>query len=125
MKIRLITLFISLSLGACVQAPVFKQGNYASIKSNYPIVNVNGVDVEPLYSLDIDAGENTFIIIYNSYQYDYHCTFTWEAVAQTAYEVTDQENNEPLILYRWVRKNGLWAIRMDPVHASQCIREER
>jgi len=125
MNIRLITLFIILSLAACVQAPVFKAGNYASIQSNYPIVKVNGVDVEPVYSLDIDAGENSLVIIYNTYQYDYHCSFTWEAMAATAYEVTDQENREPLTLYRWVRKNGLWAIRMDPVHPLRCVRDAR
>jgi len=122
MSTRLFTLFIILSLAACVQAPVFKEGDYASISSNYPIVSVNGIDVEPVYTLDIDAGVNTLVIIYNTYQYDYLCTFSWQAVAQTAYEVTDQENRQPLTLYRWLRKNGLWAIRMDPVDPIQCIR---
>lgn len=125
MNIRLLILSTCLLVHGCVQAPVFKEGDFASIRSNYPIVNVNGADVPPAYALDIDAGKNTLVIIYNTYQYDYLCTFTWEAKAATAYEVTDQERREPLTLYRWVRRNGLWAIRMDPVDPDQCTRSSR
>lgn len=122
---RRITLFISICmfLSACVQAPVFKQEGYAHITSNYPIVSLSGVEIEPSYELDLEAGETTLVIVYHSYQYDYACTFTWTAAAGTAYEVTDQENREPLTLYRWVRKNSLWAIRLDPVDPVQCPRE--
>jgi hypothetical protein len=110
-------------LSACVQAPVFKEEGYALIKSSYPIVSLNGAEIEPEYVLDIKAGETTLIIVYHSYQYDYTCTFTWTAEAATAYEVTDHEKNYPLTLYRWVRKNSLWAIRMDPVDPFQCARD--
>ena len=116
-------LFICLFLSACVQAPVFKQGGYALIKSNYPMVSLNGVEIESSYELDIEAGETIMVIVYHSYQYNYVCTFSWTAVAGTAYEVTDHEKSYPLTLYRWVRKNSLWAIRMDPVDPVQCIRE--
>ena len=122
MIIRLLILVSCFFVHGCVQAPVFKEGDFAQVRSNYPIVNVNGAEVPPAYALDIEAGENTLVIIYNTYQYDYHCTFSWQAVAQTAYEVTDQENRQPLTLYRWLRKNGMWAIRMDPVDPIQCIR---
>ena len=123
---RRITLyvFISMLLSACVQAPVFKQEGYALIKSNYPIVSLNGDEIEPSYELDIEAGESTVVIIYDSYQYDYTCTFTWVAEAATAYEVTDQEKSYPLTLYRWVRKNRLWAIRMEPLDPLQCSRDK-
>ncbi len=87
------------------------------------MVRLNGVEIEPSYELDIEAGEINLVIVYRSYQYDYNCTFTWTAVAGTAYEVTDQEKSYPLTLYRWVRKNSLWAIRMDPVDPLQCTRE--
>jgi len=122
---RRITLyvFISMFLSACVQAPVFKESDYALIKSNYPMVRLNGVEIEPSYELDIEAGETTLVIVYHTYQYNYVCTFSWTAVAGTAYEVTDQEKSYPLTLYRWVRKNSLWAIRMDPVDPLQCTRE--
>lgn len=116
-------LFICLFLSACVQAPVFKEGGYALIRSNYPMVSFDGVDIEPSYERDIEAGETTLEIVYHSYQYNYICTFSWTAVAGVAYEVTDQENSYPLTLYRWVRKNRLWAIRMDPLDPLQCIRE--
>ena len=112
-------------LGACIQTPVVKEGGYAFISSNYPIVSVNGAEVEPVYSLDIETGSNTLIIVYNTYQHDYYCTFTWSAVENTVYEVTDQDNRYPLTLYRWVKTNSLWASRLDPVDPLECVREPR
>lgn len=116
---------IYLFLCACVQVPVFKEDGYALINSNYPIVSLNGVEIEPAYNLDIEAGDTTLVIVYHSYQYNYICTFSWTAVTGVVYEVTDHDNNYPLTLYRWVRRNGLWAVRMDPLDPLQCTQEER
>jgi hypothetical protein len=124
-KFLLYLIGICLFLSACVQAPVIKEGEYSLIKSNYPVVIANGVEIKPAYKLDIPAGENTLVIIYNTYRFDYYCTFTWKAEAGTAYEVTDQYNKYPLTLYRWVRTNSLWASRLDPVDPLGCIPEER
>ena len=110
-------------LAACVQPPVFKAKDYALIKSNYPIVSSNGISTEDTYELDLEAGENSLVIVYNTYQHDYFCTFSWLAVAGTVYEVTDQENEYPLTLYRWRRKNSIWAIRLDPVDPLECIQK--
>ena len=112
-------------LDSCVQPPVFKTEDYALIKSNYPIVAINGNAIEKTYQLDLEAGENTLIIVYNAYQYDYFCTFSWLAKTGTAYEVTDQENLYPLTLYHWRRKNGLWAIRLDPVDPLECTKKPK
>ena len=112
-------------LASCVQPAVFKTENHALIKSNYPIVSVNGNDIKKAYQLDLEAGKNTLIIVYNSYQYDYFCRFSWLAKAGSAYEVTDQENQYPLTLYRWHRKNGLWAIRLDPADPLECIEKPK
>ena len=112
-----------LLLCSCVQPAVFKTDAHAVIKSNYPIVSINGSEIEEAYQLDLEAGENSLVIVYNTYQYDYFCTFHWLAKASTAYEVTDQENQYPLTLYRWHRKNGLWAIRLDPVDPQECTRK--
>ena len=120
-----IAVILFLCVSACVKAPVFKQGNYAFIRSNYPIVNVNGVKVEPAYRLDIEAGENILVIVYNTYQHDYFCTFSWTALANTAYEVVDKENRYPLTLYRWVRTNSLWASRLDPADPLECAQKPR
>ena len=114
-----------LFFSACVKAPVIKGDGYALIRSNYPVVSVNGVEVEPAYRLDIEAGENVLVIVYNTYQHDYYCTFSWTAVANTVYEVTDQENQYPLTLYRWVRTNSLWASRLDPLDPLECVRKPR
>ena len=116
---------LCMALSSCVQPSVFKTEDYALIKSNYPIVAINGNAIEKTYQLDLEAGENTLIIVYNTYQYDYFCTFNWPAKAGTAYEVTDQENQYPLTLYRWHRKNGLWAIRLDPVDPLECTQKPK
>ena len=121
----LLILGACLFLGACVQSPVIKEGGYAFFRSNYPVVNVNGVAIEPAYRLDIPAGENTLVIVYHTYRHDYNCTFTWTAVTGTAYEVTDQDNRYPLTLYRWVKTNSLWASRLDPIDPVECIRQAR
>ncbi len=118
---RIINLMcVAIFLSACVQAPVFKEEGYAHIKTNYPIVSVNGVEVEPLHTLDIAAGGNTLVIVYHTYWQNYHCTYTWTAVANTAYEVTDQENNYPLTLFRWARANALWASLPEPTDPLKC-----
>ena len=121
----LLIIYTCLFVSACVQAPVFKGGDYAFFKTNYPIVSVNEVDVEPSYTLDIPAGKNTLVIVYHTYRHDYNCTFTWTAVAGTAYEVTDQYNKYPLTLYRWVKTNSLWASRLDPIDPVECTRLAR
>lgn len=118
--IIILFIFSSLFLSSCVQTPAFKGDEYAVITSNYPVVKVNDVEIEDTYTLDIEAGENTLVIVYNAYRYDYFCTFSWAAIAGTVYEVTDQENQYPLTLYRWVRTNGLWANRLDPVDPLTC-----
>jgi len=113
--------FLSIVLCACVQPSVFKEEGYALINSNYPIVAVNGVAVEKVYKMDLEAGKYSLTVMYNTYRYDFFCTFNWLAKAGTAYEVTDQENQYPLTLYRWHKRNGLWAIRLDPVNPTECI----
>ena len=121
----LVTLSICLFLSACVQAPVFKGDDYAFFRSNYPVVSVNGVEIEPSYKLDIPAGETTLVIVYHTYRFDYYCTFTWQVFAGTSYEVTDQYNKYPLTLYRWTRTNSLWASRLDPIDPLDCIPKQR
>lgn len=114
---------ITIVLSSCVQPPVFKSEDYALIKSSYPIVHINGIDIETTYKLDLEAGDNSLIIVYNTYQHNYFCTFSWLALAGTAYEVTDQEGQYPLTLYHWSRKNRLWAIRLEPVDPQECIKK--
>ena len=114
-----------LCLNACVQVPVVKEGDYALLQSNYPVASVNANPIKPSYRLDIPAGENTLVIVYHTYRFDYHCTFSWTAEAGTAYEVTDQYNKYPLTLYRWKRTNSLWASRLDPVDPLECTPEPR
>ena len=114
---------LCLLLNSCVQPSVFKSKDHAQIKSNYPIISINGHEIERTYQLDLEAGENTLVIIYNTYQHNYLCTFSWSAKAGTAYEVTDQENQFPLTLYRWTRKNSLWSIRLDAIDPLTCTQD--
>ena len=112
-------------LSSCVQPSVYKTEDHALVKSNYPIIAINGNEIEKTYQLDIEAGENNLMIVYNTYQYDYFCTFSWLAKANTAYEVTDQENLYPLTLYRWHRTNSAWATRLDPVDPLECVKKPK
>ena len=122
MRTRLVKLLtIATLMSACVQAPVIKPGDYALLKSNYPVVAINGVNVEPSYRLDIPAGDSTAVIDYRTYRHDYRCSFVWTARARAVYEVTDQENKYPLTMYRWRRVNAAWAARHDPLDPTQCI----
>ncbi|WP_455208871.1 hypothetical protein [Kaarinaea lacus] len=116
--------FICLIVSACVQAPVYKGEDFAFIKSSHAIISVNGEQVEPIYTLDLKAGENTLMVLYRTYQHDYYCEFVWTPAPGTAYEITDHEKRYPLTLYRWVRKNSLWSIRFDPVDPVKCTREK-
>ena len=123
---KLPTRFITcaaLFVTGCVQAPVFKSADHALLRSSYPIVNLNGEKLQPSFRLDIPAGDTTAVIVFRTYRYDYHCTFTWAAKPGTVYEVTDQEDKHPLTLYRWVRSNALWASRMDPVDPTDCTQK--
>ena len=125
MNIRALLLLLSLILSACVQPPAFKGDNDAFIRSNYPIINVNGEEIEPSYKTYLEPGENTLVITYLTYRHDYHCTFKWEVEANTVYEVTDQGNRYPLTLYRWIRSNSFWAARLDPIDPVKCIKKNR
>lgn len=71
-----LSLLPSLLLSGCVQSPVFKGDDSAFIESNYPLIAINSVDIEKTYQLDLKAGENTLLVIYNTYEYDYLCTFS-------------------------------------------------
>ena len=126
MKQRVITICsLALIITGCVQSPVFTSDDHSYIKSSYPIINVNGNAIEPSYQVDLNPGENSLIITYLTYRYDYACTFKWNVDANTVYEVVDQENRYPLTLYRWIRRNSLWAVRLDPVDPLECIEKPR
>ena len=116
--------FAALYLSACVKAPVYKGENHAFLKSSHAIIKVNGEQVKPLYTLDLEAGENTLVVLYRTYKENYYCEFVWTATPGTAYEITDHEKQYPLTLYRWVRRNSLWSLRLDPVDPVNCTKEQ-
>jgi len=125
MNLHLTLIFFAvLFVSACVKAPVYKGDNYAFIKSSHAIISVNDVNVEPIYSLDINAGENTLVVLYPTYRHRYYCQFVWTSKPGTTYEVTDQENKYPLTLYRWKRQNKYLASRLDPVDPVKCSRDD-
>ena len=109
-----------LCISGCVKAPVYKGDNYASVKSSHAIVEIHDKQAGPVYTLDLEAGQNTLVVLYRTYHHDYYCEFQWNLKPQTAYEITDQENKYPLTLYRWKRQNGLWASRLDPKDPVKC-----
>jgi len=124
-----IILVCYIALSGCVQTPPVKPGDYALLISNYPIIEINGeaidAELDDRYKQDIKAGDSTVVIVYNTYSYDYFCSFSWTAESRLIYEVTDQENAEPLTLYQWKRKNRFWAQRLNPIDPTYCKRKPR
>ena len=118
-------MYVIALVSGCVQQPVFKGENQAFIRSNYPIVSVDGEHIEQTYKMDIETGEAAIVVVYNTYRNDYYCTFSWNASANSVYEVTDQENRYPLTMFRWVRINSLFASRLDPLDPLDCRRQPR
>ena len=116
---------ICLLLTACIKKPVFKGDEYAYIRSSYPIVTINGEEIERSYMENLLMGENSLVVVYNTYQYDYFCTFSWTVKANTVYEVVAQDNRYPLTMYRWVRTNAFWSSRLDPLDPLVCDRKAR
>ena len=114
-----------LYLAGCVQMPVIKEADHALLQSNYPVISLNNQKVQHLYKLYVPAGNNTLVVIYPTYRFDYRCTFTWTAQAGSAYEITDQYDKYPLTLYRWKRANDLWASRQEPLDPLDCVPETR
>ena len=108
---------------ACVRQPGFKGPDYAFLRSSYPVVELNGEEIEPAYGLDIPVGEMRAVIVYKTYRHDYICSFSWIAETNTVYEVTSQWNSYPLTLYRWERTNSLWASRLEPADPTDCKRQ--
>lgn len=115
----LLPIVAGLLLAACVEVPVITQ-HHALLTSNYPVVEVNGEPIADSYRTELPAGEVTVVAVYRAYRRDYHCRFSWDAVADTRYEITDYDHRFPLTLYRWQKKNRLWARRLEPAEPLDC-----
>ena len=115
-----------LALAGCVQLPQIDD-DQVLLTSNYPIIEVNGratadQSTTGLYRVQLPAGENDVVIVYQTYNYDYHCRFAWDAQAANRYEVTDYGYRYPLTLFRWEYVNSLWAKRSMPTDPVSCDR---
>jgi hypothetical protein len=124
MKTQAFLLSASLIVTACVQTPALKGDGYALLESNYPIVNINGENINPSHQLDINPGLSSAIIVYNTYTKDYFCRFEWNALPGTVYEVTDRGHKTPLTMYRWEATNRFWAKWLEPVEPTQCTAKD-
>lgn len=85
------------------------------------ILELDGSAPENPYRLLLAPGQHTINVLYKTYQYDYLCHFEFHAAGGQSYEIVDHSNPQPLVMYRWVRANGAWAERLDPV-APLCER---
>lgn len=105
-------------LQGCVGAGPVKQpgGESVVVNSSYYLTHLNREVIEPVFDLWLNPGAHQITVIYPTLRYDYHCVFNWLAEPLQRYEVIHQEKKQPLVMYRWVRKNALWAEREDPVY---------
>ena len=71
-----------------------------TLSSNVKIVQLNGSPPSTPYQQELKIGTNTVTALKTTYRYDYYCDFVIGAKANTQYEITDQDNPKPLIMYR-------------------------
>jgi hypothetical protein len=106
----------ALLLSACVEHhPHREEANQALVRSWMKILSVNGSAPEDPYVVMLSPGPQQMDVLFQTYREEYLCRFEFEAVAGYSYDVVDHSNPQPLVLYRWVRVNGAWAERLDPV----------
>ena len=113
---------VSVLAGCIAPGPAAPEGKVL-LKANYPIVKIDNVAIESVYETVLSPGEHTVTVVYHTYRWDYHCRFRWQAEPDQRYEINNSENIHPLTLYRWVRANGLWAIRYDPLDPELCEKQ--
>lgn len=103
-------------LAGCVEHPPHREeGTHALLFSWTPILSVNGQPPEDAYRSLLLPGDYRLEVLYRSYRQDYQCRFELRAEAGRTYEVVDHSNDQPLVLYRYVRANSAWVERRDPV----------
>ncbi|BCD96850.1 hypothetical protein [Marinagarivorans cellulosilyticus] len=120
-KLILIGLFLAVA-SSCVTAPVL-EGDLASLRTNHPVISVDGNAIAEQTDLRLQPGVHTIQAVYRTHLYEYICYFQWVVEANRHYEIVDHKEADPLTLYRWQRKNALWATRLEPVHPDQCKKQ--
>ncbi|SMF24536.1 hypothetical protein SAMN02745866_01600 [Alteromonadaceae bacterium Bs31] len=114
-----VLLVILLASSACI-SPVRTYSGKAFLRSGSPLIALNGKALAGVYELYVEPGEQQVRALFKTALHEYVCTFEWAAVAETRYEISANENQHPLTLYRWERRNSLWAVRLDPVAPVSC-----
>ena len=109
-------LLASLLLAACVEHPAHRDaGEQAQLRSWMKILDLDDSVPDDPYRVMLAPGQHRMKVLYETYQHNYLCHFEFQTIGGYSYEVVDHSNPEPLVLYRWVRANGAWARRLDPV----------
>ena len=110
-------------LQACVAAPTLDEGQ-SELISSYPIVELNGQAFEQRFDVRVSSGLTSVVVKYQSYRYDYYCSFEFMAKSQMRYEIVHEEASQPIVLYRWVYRSKLWSTLEAPV-VPRCKKEVR
>lgn len=126
MALRLLhIMFIFTMLTGCISKPAHREaGTHALVRSWMPIQEVNGDVPDDPYRLLLLPGDYVLQVQYNTYRKTFLCDFRFEARAGYSYDIVDHSNEQPLVLYRWVRANGAWAERRDAVDPD-CVASRR
>ena len=120
MSVLRVVIILLLVLGAgCVQHHAHRAaGEEAQLRSWMRILEVDGAPPEDPFLVMLPPGRHQALAVYPTVRNDYLCRFEFDVVGGASYEIVDHSNPEPLVLYRWVRANGVWAERLDPVHPT-------
>ena len=121
-----ITTLIILSLLACASNKVEPDSQEPSrIISNYPILKINDQITENQFSVEVQAGSHSMIVMYPTYRFSYFCRFEFDTIPGELYEVVDHAIVHPLTLYRRVKNHWLWSNRLDQLEPVACRSERR
>jgi len=122
-KQRLIIISLCGLCFGCVHPPQLEDEYSASLKSNYPIVSIDGENNSEHHSVQLPQGIHTVEALYKTHRYVLRCKFKWQVKPGQHYEIVSHNTADPLILYRWQRRNALWAERKEPLEPLHCTRE--
>lgn len=114
-----------MALCACTisRRPIETSNTMAEIFGPYPIIKINEQLINPVYAIEIPAGQQTITAQYGTLSKNYWCNFDLKVKAGQRYEVVDHKQQYPITLYEWSQTHGLWADRKKPIQPIGCEKQ--
>ena len=92
------------------------------VDGQYPITQLDGQPLYATFRVEVKPGPHEMWVSYITVKHHYSCQFTWQAAEGAQYEIVAETASHPLTLYRWKRRNALWAVRLAPIAPDICVK---